>query len=610
MGRGFTGGMGRVQLAPVTAPQPFVLFDDAREGGAPVRLYRRPAGEIVARSQDEVVPALHALREAVRGGRHVAGYLAYEAGFALDRALAAFARPIDGPLLWFGIFDGFEPVDVAALAGDPAGARLSRPRPRIEPAAYFAAASQVRDHLFAGDFYQANLTFGCDVQLLGNPLAAYARLRRSSRAGWGGVVRHPGGWLLSLSPEQFFTLRGGIVEAKPMKGTAARFPDQADDRAAIETLAADPKQRAENLMIVDLLRNDLARIAQTGSVEVPELFKVESFPTVHQMVSRITARLRDGFDAVDIIETIFPCGSITGAPKISAMQHLTALEPEPRGAYTGAMGWIEPGGDAAFNVLIRTLELHDGAPFARLGLGSGLVVDSVAEDEWAECLLKGEFVTRAAGDPVDLIETMRFDPEEGIVELDRHLERLGKSAETLGHKFDRHAARNELQAATFGRKQPAAIRLLLSPTGTMAIEARPIAEQPEEPVEVAIQPLPVDPADWRLQHKTTNRRFYDEARRSSGSFETVFVDGEGQITEGSFTTVFVERDGALLTPPLARGVLPGILRGRLLDEGRAREADLTPADLEGGFYVGNMVRGLMPARLASGGEREAEQPVA
>jgi para-aminobenzoate synthetase/4-amino-4-deoxychorismate lyase len=315
------------------------------------------------------------------------------------------------------------------------------------------------------------------------------------------------------------------------------------------------------------------------------------------MVSRITARLRDGFDAVDIIRTIFPCGSITGAPKIAAMRHLADLEPEPRGAYTGAMGWIEPGGDAAFNVLIRTLELRDGAETALLGLGSGLVVDSVAEDEWAECLLKGEFVTRAA-EPVDLIETMRFDPEEGIVELDRHLERLGKSAVALGHEFDRHAARNELQAATFGRKHPAMVRLLLSPRGTMAIEARPIEEPPATPVEVAIRPLTVDPADWRLQHKTTDRRFYDDAREATDAFEVVFTDSEGFVTEGSMSNVFVERNGALATPPLSRGLQAGVLRAKLIDEGRAEEAELTPDDLAEGFYVGNIVRGLIPAKLA------------
>ncbi|HET7710118.1 MAG TPA: aminodeoxychorismate synthase component I [Sphingomicrobium sp.] len=594
----------------MTADQPFVLFDDARGGAGPARLYRRAVGEVAARSQDEVAPALQALREAVGAGRHVAGFIAYEAGFALDPALLDFARPIEGALLWFGIFHGFDEIQVEDFLPNPAGARLGRPQPRIQRDDYLTAAATVREHLFAGDFYQANLTFGCDLPVLGDPMAAYARLRQPARSGWGGIVRHPDGWLLSLSPEQFFTIRGGIVEAKPMKGTAARDSDPETDRRAVDALAADPKQRAENLMIVDLLRNDLARIADTGSVDVPELFAVESFPTVHQMVSRIVARLRDGLDAVDVIGTIFPCGSITGAPKISAMRHLTRLEPEPRGAYTGAMGWIEPGGDASFNVLIRTLELADGAPVARLGLGSGLVVDSIGEDEWAECLLKGEFVTRAAGDPVDLIETMRFDPEEGLVELDRHLSRLGKSAAALGHIFDRHAARNELQAATFGRKQPAMIRLLLSPTGVMAIEARAIGQPPATPVEVTVRPLPVDPSDWRLRHKTTDRHFYDDARRDSGAFETVFLDPEGRVTEGSFTTVFVERDGRYLTPPLARGVLPGILRERLIDEGTAIESDLTAADLKGGFFVGNMVRGLLPARLASSGEGEAEQPVA
>jgi para-aminobenzoate synthetase/4-amino-4-deoxychorismate lyase len=574
---------------------PFILFDDARDGGGPARLYCAPVGEVVAREQGAVVPALAALRDAVSAGKHVAGYLAYEAGFALDPALAGYARPIAGPLLWFGIFEGFEEVEALGWLPDGAGARLGRIERRFAEWDYVETVRKVHNHLFAGDFYQVNLTFGNDVSVLGNPLAAYARLRQSAKAGWGGVLRHPDGWLLSLSPEQFFTLRDGLVEAKPMKGTAARC---ADDAKAIAELKADPKQQAENLMIVDLLRNDLARIAETGSVAVPELFKVETFPTVHQMVSRVTARLRDGFDAIDIIRTIFPCGSITGAPKISAMRHLAALEPEPRGAYTGSMGWIEPGGDASFNVLIRTLELHNGSSIARLGLGSGLVVDSNAEDEWAECLLKGDFVTRTAGDPVDLIETMRFDPQEGIVELDRHLQRLGKSASELSHQFDRHAARNELQAATFGRNRPAAVRLLLSPTGTMAIEVKPIEEPDETPVSVKVQALPVDPDDWRLRHKTTDRRFYDQARRDSGTFETVFVDEGGQVTEGSFTSVFVERGGTLLTPPLSRGVLPGILRARLIDEGKAVEADLTEADLEGGFFVGNMVRGLLPARLA------------
>ena len=381
-----------------------------------------------------------------------------------------------------------------------------------------------------------------------------------------------------------------------MKGTAPRRADPVADRSEAEALEADEKQRAENLMIVDLMRNDLARVSVAGSVEVPQLFAVETYPTVHQMVSHITAQLRIECDAVDVLRTIFPCGSVTGAPKVAAIEALTRLEPEPRGAYTGSMGWIEPGGDASFNVLIRTLEWRNGASVARLGLGSGLVVDSVPSNEWDECLLKGDFVRREAQD-FDLIETMRFDPSEGIVELERHLDRLKRSADDLDFQFDRHAARNELQAATFGRKEAAMVRLLLSRTGSMAIQVKPIEPVEEEPVPVTIRPLPVEPGDFRLRYKTSDRRFYDQIRRSEGAFETVFVDPDGQLTEGSRTNIFVERDGRLLTPPLSRGLLPGILRATLIDEGRAQEAELTPADLEGGFYVGNIVRGLVPAKL-------------
>jgi para-aminobenzoate synthetase/4-amino-4-deoxychorismate lyase len=579
--------------------RPFVLFDDMRRDGAGARLYEAPSGEIVATSFAEVRPAFDELRAAVAAGKHVAGYVAYDAAYALEAKLSGLARQGGGPLLWFGLFDGYRAIEAAeleAMLGDPAGGYSGRPVPRIARDDYLAAATEVREHLFAGDFYQANLTFGCDVRVMGSPLAAYAGLRQRSRAGWAGVVRHPGGWLLSLSPEQFFTIRGRTIEAKPMKGTAPRRDDAQMDRAEVSKLASDPKQRAENMMIVDLLRNDLARVAEAGTVEVPELFAVESFPTVHQMVSKITAKLRENVDPVRVLETLFPCGSITGAPKLAAIEALRILEPEPRGAYTGSMGWIDPNGDAAFNVLIRTLELAEGAAVARLGLGSGLVVDSRVEDEWAECLLKGEFVARQ-GQDFDLIETMRFDPHSGVIDLDRHLDRLRHSADDLDFEFDRHAARNELQAATFRRKEPAMVRLLLSPKGSMAIELKPVPEVQRGPVDVVVRPLPVDPSDFRLRYKTTARRFMETARREGGAFEAVFTDPEGRLTEGSFTNLFVERDGKLLTPPAERGLLPGLLRQQLIDEGKAEEADLTVADLSDGFKIGNMVRGLMTARL-------------
>ena len=580
----------------------WILFDDARPGGAKPRLYRAPRAMVVARCIDEVVPALEEVRAAVAGGAHAAGWLAYEAGHAFDPKLAASVRRSNGPLLSFGLYDGFETPELAALLPEPDGAFAGVPRPRLERAAYEAAVAEVRNDLFAGNYYQANLTFGCDVAVAGDPLALYARLRRSSGAGWGGMIVDGERNIVSLSPEQFFTIRDGVIEAKPMKGTAPRRADPQADADEAAALAADPKQRAENLMIVDLMRNDLARVAETGSVEVPDLFAVETYPTLHQMVSRITADLRDGLDAVDVLQTIFPCGSVTGAPKIAAIEALRRLEPEPRGAYTGSMGWIEPPssrrpGDAAFNVMIRTLEWARGAHRARLGLGSGLVVDSKPSDEWAECMLKGAFVERER-QKFDLIETMRFDPHDGILELERHLDRLGASAAELDFRFDRHAARNELQAATFGRQDKAMARLLLSPTGTMAIEVKRYQQPSETPVRVAVRPLPVESSDFRLRHKTTDRRFYDRARQEEGAFETIFVDAAGHLTEGSRMNIFVERDGRLLTPPISRGLIPGILRAKLIDEGHAAEADLTPADLAEGFFVGNIVRGLIPAQLA------------
>jgi len=576
--------------------QSFVLFDDMRPGGTGCRLYERPVGEIVAWSIEDVHSALNAMRAAVGAGRHVAGYLAYDAAYALEPKLWSLARHGDGPLLWFGIFEGFTTPGQPPV-GDPAGGWTSRPVPRISRADYLAAAREVRDHLFAGDSYQANLTFGCDVTVLGDPLAAYARLRQRSRAGWAGVVRHPAGWLLSLSPEQFFTIRGQAIEAKPMKGTAPRLADPELDRAVVSKMRDDPKQRAENMMIVDLLRNDLARVAEAGTVEVPELFCVESFPTLHQMTSRVTAKLRENIDPVTVLETLFPCGSITGAPKLAAIQALRRLEHEPRGAYCGSMGWIEPGGDASFNVLIRTLELHNGNNVARLGLGSGLVVDSVMDDEWAECLLKGEFVAPDQHE-FDLIETMKFDPHQGVIDLDRHLDRLRKAAADFQFKFDRHAARNELQAATFRRKDAAMVRLLLSAKGSIAIEVKELPQTPRGAVKVVVRPLPVDPSDFRLRYKTTAKDVLKQVRRDADAFEAVFTDPQGRLTEGSYTNIFVERDGKLLTPPLERGLLPGLLRQRLIDEGQAEEADLTPDDLAQGFLLGNMVRGLIKARLA------------
>jgi para-aminobenzoate synthetase/4-amino-4-deoxychorismate lyase len=565
------------------AAEPFVLLEF--EGRA--RLYRSPTEVVEARRPEAVRPALDRLR-----GRHSAGFIAYEAGHALEPKLTPLAIGTDAdgpPLLWFGLFEEYEAVDPAELLPDPAGAWAARPRPLVERQAHEAAIARALEHILAGDIYQANLTFQAEVATAGHPLALYAAIRPRARAGWGGVVFTGRHWLLSFSPELFFTLEAGRVTARPMKGTAPAASDP-------EALRGDPKQRAENLMIVDLLRNDLSRLSKPGTVKVPALFEVETYPTVLQMTSTVVGELEDGRTGLDLVETIFPCGSVTGAPKIRAMEIIASLEGERRGPYTGSIGRLAPDGEAEFNVAIRTLVLKGGEAAARIGLGSGIVADSIAADEWRECLAKGEFVATCRR--FDLIETMRFDPHEGLAELDRHLARMKRSADVFGFAFDRHHARNELQAATFFLREARKLRLLLSSSGALAIESRPLPAAPEGPVGVALAPLPVEPEDFRLRHKTSDRGFYDEARAAAGTFEAVFTDRDGFLTEGSFTSLFVERDGRLLTPPLERGLLPGVLRELLIEEGRAEEADLRAEDLASGFFVGNSVRGLMAARLA------------
>jgi para-aminobenzoate synthetase/4-amino-4-deoxychorismate lyase len=586
-------------LASAAAAGPFLLFDDARPGAGPGRLYARPVEIVETRRPDEIRACLQRLREAEARGLHAAGFLSYEAGYALEERLAPLRSELPAgatPLLWFGLFEDYEALGVQSALPDAAGPWAGPARPLVGEAEYRAAAERVKAHIAAGDIYQANLSFPAEAATVGDPLALYAAIRSRASAGHGGVVFTGEHWLLSFSPELFFTLEGGQVVTRPMKGTAARGADAQADAAAARGLALDPKQRAENLMIVDLLRNDLSRVARTGTVKVPALFAVETYPTVHQLTSTVTAQLADGIDPVDLIEATFPCGSITGAPKIRAMEIIAALEGAPRGVYTGSIGWISPGGEAAFNVAIRTLVLRHGHGGARIGLGSGIVADSEVGGEWRECLVKGEFVHDQSRS-FDLIETMRFDPHEGFWELERHLDRMKRSADTFGFAFDRHDARNELQAATFRLKAPRLIRLRLSPTGAIAIEGRPMPPLPQGALAVAVLPLPVDRSDFRLRHKTSDRGFYDAARRSAGTYEVLFRDDQGRLTEGSFTNLFVERDGRLLTPPLERGLLPGVLRETLIEEGRAIEADLRTEDLARGFLIGNAVRGLIPARL-------------
>lgn len=585
-------------LASLRPGVPFVLFDDARSETGVARLFVDPVETVVAASLSEVAPALAQVRSALKRGLHAAGWLGYEAGLAFEpRLMRRGIRSANAPLLWFGLFEQcktFEASDLSVILPDSAGAWMSPPRPRTSREAYEAALRQVAHYIRAGDVYQVNWSYRADVTLVGNPLAAYARLRDAGKGGWSGVAHDGRTWLLSASPELFFSLRDGAIESRPMKGTARRFCDPERDQEAAFALKLDQKELAENLMIVDLIRNDISRIAARGSVHVPALFTVETYPTFHTMISTVCGQVREGLDAIDAVGALFPCGSITGAPKIRAMEIISDLEGDARGAYCGSMGWMSPDGSAEMNVAIRTLTVRDGQ--AEVGIGSAIVFDSSIDGEWEECQTKSKFVT--FGVPrFDLIETMRLDPGIGVAYLDLHMSRLKASAHVFAYPFDEAAVRAEVARAALGAETSCVLRLTLSDAGSCMVERQPIRVFSERPVRVRSAALPVARDDFRLRHKTSLRRFYDQARADAGSDEVIFQDEEGFVSEGSFTNVFVRQDGVLVTPPAHRGLLPGVLRRALLAEGLAIERDVHIEDLVDGFLVGNAVRGLVDAQL-------------
>ncbi|MEM1133945.1 MAG: aminodeoxychorismate synthase component I [Pseudomonadota bacterium] len=599
----------------------FVLLDDASKGQA-ARLYQHPVKQIAAYKPDQLAEALGQLEIARRDGLHAAGYLTYEAGLALEPRLVeraeARAKASDAPLLWFGLFEDYHSLQPEAIDGWLAEKQSNDRDAKTGAYAlsdshtdYAAAFDQLQQAISAGDIYQANLTSRAHAHFAGDPVALYRRLREPSAARYAALIHRHDDWFLSMSPELFFTCHKGRLTARPMKGTLPAYPDQIGDaEKACAHFANDAKNRAENLMIVDLLRNDLSRIAKPGSVNVPELFMIEHYPTVHQMVSTVRAELAEGAGISDILQAIYPCGSITGAPKIQAMELIDDIEPEPRGIYCGAIGRIDAATSpdetlsAAFNVAIRTLHFSHNRQKVTLGLGSGIVADSDRAEERQECLDKGAFAMTAA-QTVDLIETMALDPASGIPRLEAHLARMKASAEQMAYSFDRHATRNAIQAACFHIDRPSRVRLMVSRLGNIAIDIAPLRplQSDDAPMPVIIQPLPVQSDDPRLRHKTSDRAFYDDTRRTAevehGVAEVVYTDSEGFVTEGSFTHVFVERDDMLITPPLHRGLLPGILRSELIAEGKAQQGDVRPADLTNGFWIGNSVRGLLRAHLVA-----------
>ncbi|KXU90822.1 chloride transporter [Paraburkholderia monticola] len=509
-------------------------------------------------------------------------------------------------------------------APEPSVAGTANVCESVDREEFDAAIEAVHAALRAGDSYQVNYTYRLGFDVFGSPLAFYRRLRARQPVSFGALIALPDdAWVLSCSPELFVEKHGATLRARPMKGTAPRSEDPVTDRGNAEFLANDPKNRAENVMIVDLLRNDLSRVARIGSVNVPALFSVEPYASVWQMTSTVEATLLGGTSFATILRALFPCGSITGAPKHRTMQLIDELESTPRGLYTGAIGWLDaPGddrdcGDFCLSVAIRTLTLSasgqaggTGGLRGSMGIGAGIVLDSVAADEHEECRLKARFLT-GAEPGFDLFETMHATREDGVRHIERHLQRLSSSAVVLGFGFDEGRIREEIaaQCAALPARTPHRMRLALSKSGATQITTAVLTPLAEATVGVLLgseaQFAPTSAADPLLRHKTTRRADYDRGWREAeakGAFDTLFFNERGELTEGGRSNVFVKLGGQWWTPPLASGVLPGVMRSVLLDEAsglQAGERVLTQADVLNAeaLLVCNALRGAVPARV-------------
>ena len=618
----------------------FALLDDCDASAArrSSRLYTGFAHERVCADPAQLEAVCEAAESDARHGLHAIVLADYEFGRHLLGGASdpSFKTQHGDATLRFLLFERCEKlsrdeVDTWLVKQDgdlaePSVAGTANVRESVEPAEFNAAIGAIHAALRDGESYQVNYTYRLGFDVFGPPIALYRRLRARQPVRYGALIAMPGnGWVLSCSPELFVEKQNATLRARPMKGTAPRSADPSADRGAAEFLGNDPKNRAENVMIVDLLRNDLSRVAQTGSVKVPALFSVEPYASVWQMTSTVEAALRPGTSFAAILRALFPCGSITGAPKHRTMQLIDELESTPRGLYTGAIGWLdapalEPaanensGGDFCMSVAIRTLTLKPSAPTGELrgtmGVGAGIVLDSVAEDEYAECRLKARFLT-GAEPGFELFETMYATREEGVRHVSRHLARLSASAATLGFQFDAASIRAQIaeRCASLPAATPHRMRVALGKSGATQITAAVLVPLADSTVNVLLATdhdfASTQSGDPLLRHKTTHRAQYDRGWREAeakGAFDTLFFNERGELTEGGRSNVFVKLAGRWWTPPLASGVLPGVMRSILLEDDanlQAAEKVLTEADVLNAeaLLICNALRGALPARI-------------
>jgi para-aminobenzoate synthetase/4-amino-4-deoxychorismate lyase len=595
---------------------PVILLDSARP--LPTQrhtlLFREPIEELTANTFAEIPELLGRLDRLSR--KHwLCGYLSYEAGYALEPRFARLRRdpqPNAFPLGWFGVFGAPHVFDHATgrwntvpVCQPRAAAAAVAPRlmPSLDRASYLGRIDTIRDYIAQGDTYQVNFTYDNLLTSTLEPAALYTALRAGQPTPLCAFIAHRWGHILSFAPELFFQQNRRTIVTQPMKGTAPRGAGAEEDAALRQGLAQDPKNRAENIMIVDMLRNDLGRICETNSIQVRDLFAVQTHPTLHQMTSTVTGTLRRQTGYADIFRGLFPCGSVTGAPKIRTMEIIAELESAPRGVYCGAIGYIAPGRRAVFSVPIRTLQKATAEAYWHYPVGSGIVWDSSGPAEWDECQTKCTFLTRTRP-RFELIETMPLQNGRLLYQRD-HLARMQRSAGHFNIPWDSRVLRQALSDIRRDCPMPAKhrIRLLLGIEGRLRWESALLTEaQSQEPGILLVASERQDPGNEFLYHKTTHRPWYATAMeriRAGACAEVCFLNTRNEITEGAISNIFILRDGALITPPVSCGLLPGVLRQRLLRTGRCREKILTLEDLRTAerVYCGNSVRGLKEVRL-------------
>ena len=547
--------------------------------------FSQPIAVVRTNKITEVLPCLEEVNRLVQQQLWGAGFLSYEAASAFDSVLLTH-QPTDFPLLWFGLYSSPEIITLPTAKEEFA----LRWQPTITKEKYNAAIAKIKQYISNGDTYQVNYTTRLEAEFAGDTWQYFLRLIEAQQADYGAYIELEKHTICSASPELFFTLDGQKIVSRPMKGTSARGYTLRGDRNRAKWLQNSAKNQAENVMIVDMIRNDLARIARLGTVNVPNLFQVEQYPTLWQMTSTVEAETDASLP--QIMEALFPCASITGAPKPSTMKIIRELEPSSRGIYTGTIGYLSPQNQAQFNVAIRTVAINKEASQAEYGVGGGIVWDSASASEYEECQIKAR-VLLSKVQQFDLLETILWNETEGYFLLDHHLQRISDSAAYFKYPLDIPQIKEKLVKTAANFQLPAyKVRLLVSKQEEIKIEATSQASYPKT-VKLAIAKEPIDTNDPFIYHKTTNRQVYQRFKQAFPHCDDVILWNEkGEVTETCIYNIVIEKAGRLITPRVESGLLSGTFRAFLLEQQKIEEATVTLEDLHQSdrIYVINSVR--------------------